>query len=174
MNRRFCVRVFGAYAFLIAWAAFAATGVTLTPGARTTARSALRLTLDGRGPHTIGTVAALAAHNSAIALAPLALRHLGLATRRTPRRIFGTAIGAMLALNGALVGAALATCGPALVPFLIHLPLEWLALSLGAAAWLTASHALRGRGDALRLALATLVAVIGAALLEVYATPRST
>jgi hypothetical protein len=75
-------------------------------------------------------------------------------------------------INTGIVGAALGVYGAALLPYLPHLPLEWGGLAAGAAGWRVARR--EGSSARARLLLAVLagVALLAAALLEVYATPH--
>jgi hypothetical protein len=71
--------------------------------------------------------------------------------------------------NAALVGVALGAYGALLVPYLIHLPVEFAALTLGATGWFAV-----GVGQTRWLGhriVAFALAVLVAAMLEVYATP---
>ena len=75
--------------------------------------------------------------------------------------------------NGAQIGAALAAYGPRLLPYLVHLPLEWLGLACGAATWLVARGRAPTRTTLTALAAAATLAMVAAALLEVYGTPAT-
>ena len=82
-------------------------------------------------------------------------------------------VAASLIANGAVVGWALARTGLELAAYLPHLPFEWAALAIPAGAWLCLRRGAPPIAAALLLrALGlTAVALLVAALLEVYAAP---
>ncbi len=129
-------------------ATVAGIAVTLiVPSAPATVRAALNYTPKPH-PGSLHELATILATNARMALAAQ------LAARHTPaRRAMATLIGA----NAALTGAAAAAYGPAAVPFLIHVPLEWWAFG----------RALQRRAIPLTVAL-----LVAAATLECYATPQ--
>ena len=119
-------------------------------------------------PHT---VLLLLAHNAPIALWPLALIALDWPRIPVARHVGDALIAGQLAGHGLFVGVAIAQ-QPTLWRYLPHLPLEWLALALPAAAW---SAARRGtpvrREDAARIALVAVAVLAAAALVETYLVP---
>lgn len=126
-------------------------------------------------PHAIPSaraVAELVVHNAFTAGWPLLFVLLRL-HREKWQREFGTALlGAFLFVNGAFVGAASAVAGEALVPFLVHLPVEWAAVAVAATGWLVACRRELSRAALGGLAAAFLVLVCAAAVLETYAVPQ--
>jgi hypothetical protein len=159
-------------AYCALWASAAAAGLAVhaLPGAAAAVRGALALPLNGGGPHALGTAAVLALHNACVALWPRALAATGVARFARTRRGFDVVVGASLAANGASVGAALGAYGAGLVPYLVQLPVEWLALAVGAAGWFGVREG-GGVGKGRLASLAALL-VVAAALIEVFATPR--
>jgi hypothetical protein len=127
---------------------------------------------------TLGTVGELVAHNTLVALWPLALLALGWPALAGARLLGDALIAAQLLAHGLLVGTAVAQ-RPELWRYLPHLPLEWLAMAIPAAAWLHARTAHPARRDpasaqlplVLRVAVAGLAALVGAAAIETYLAP---
>jgi len=111
--------------------------------------------------------------NLRIALLPLLLVAIGAGRRTAPRAIGDAVVAGTLLLNALLVGAALGVHGRHLVPFLPHLPLEWVAFGCSAAPWLIGR-----RGESVRpvdVAVATGAVVLllaAAAVVETFLTPR--
>ena len=101
------------------------------------------------------TAMSLLVHNALVALWPLALVVLDWPSWPGLRR----------------VGDALVS-HPAIWRYLPHLPVEWLALAIIAAAWTDArSRPPTRRGGLAVIAAATLVALAAAAIIETYAVP---
>jgi hypothetical protein len=123
-------------------------------------------------PATPRTAAELLVHNARVVLWPLALVWLDWPRHRLTRCAGDALAAGQLAGHGALVGAALAQ-QPELWRYLPHLPVEWLAIALPAAAWFSA----RARRDRpagrvmLGLAAAVMALLVVAAILETYAVP---
>ena len=120
------------------------------------------------------TVLELGAHNAAVALWPLALVALGWPSIPIARVAGDALIAAQLLAHGLLVGTAFGD-EPGLWRYLPHLPLEWLAIAIPCAAWLTARRA-RERRDTntaglIQIAGACMATLVAAALIETYATP---
>jgi uncharacterized membrane protein SpoIIM required for sporulation len=159
-----------AYAGLWCAAAVGAVATLVVPGARAAARAAFGLHPGAHAHPTVATAAALCVHNAVVALWPAALGACGVGRVPVARRAFDICVATSLAANGALVGTALAAYGPRLVPDLVQLPAEWLALAVGAGAWWSERRRPEGLGKA-RLALFAAALVMIAAALEVYATP---
>jgi hypothetical protein len=159
------LRIYGLLWFLTA---LAAAITELVAGAATLTRGALHLPEAPAAHRGLTTVVVLAIHNGVVAGYPAALTRLGLNRRGVTRLAFGAVVAAGIAANAVLVGAALGAYGGRLLPFLAQLPVEWLALAAGAAAWFRAARSephLRG------IAVLVAASVAAAALLEVYATP---
>ena len=119
-------------------------------------------------PARLEIVVDLAAHNALVALWPAGLIAVGWAAIPVARTVGDILVAGQLAGHGLLVGSALGT-HPGLWRYLPHLPLEWLALALPAAAWATA----RRNEPPLLIptVLLTALLIAGAALLETFAVP---
>jgi hypothetical protein len=117
------------------------------------------------------TAISLLGHNALIALWPLALIATGWPTLRSVRWVGDALIAAQLLLHGLVVGGALAS-HPAMWRYLPHLPVEWLALAIPAAAWMNARLTPPVQRRQLAAAtVATLAALTAAAVIETYAVP---
>ena len=114
------------------------------------------------------TVLELLLANVRVACWPLALLALGWDRHRVPARAGDVLVKAQLLGNGLVVGNVLGQ-HPRLAHYLPHLPLEWLAISLPAAAWTATRSAQSPR--LWPVAAATLTALVGAALIETYLVP---
>jgi hypothetical protein len=88
------------------------------------------------------------------------------------RRYVDLLLAGALVAQTARVGAALALYGPALVPYLVHLPLEWDALAVAAAGWVVISRSTVTRARTLGLVGAFVALVVAAASIETYAVPH--
>lgn len=145
--------------------AFSAAGALLA------ALGGLDLT-DGRPrdalPARPGTLLELVVHNAPVVLWPLALVAVGWAAIPIVRNVGDALIAGHLAGQGLLVGFAVGEYS-GLWRYLPHLPIEWLALSIPATAWLTArkGHPVA----AARSLLLTGLLITGAALVETYGVP---
>ena len=125
---------------------------------------------------TLGAAAGIFATNIRLALVPFILIALRFQTARASRLIGDVLLAGLLGGNAALVGLALGRWQDRLMPYLPHLPIEYLAIATAAGAWLAVRH---GDGDhrgALRAsagyAIATVVLLAIAAVVEVLATPH--
>jgi hypothetical protein len=117
---------------------------------------------------TPATALALLTANAVVALWPLVLIRLGWHRLAPANQIADLMVRAQILGNGLIAGNALGQ-HPRLALYLPHLPLEWLAIATPVAAWHTAR---RGNAPtAIRTATTTLVAVVGAALIETYLVP---
>ena len=120
---------------------------------------------------TPATAISLLGHNALIALWPLALIALGWPSLAGVRWVGDALIAAQLVLHGLVVGGALAS-HPAMWRYLPHLPVEWLALAIPAAAWMNARITPPVQRRELAAATAaTLAALTAAAVIETYAVP---
>lgn len=126
-------------------------------------------------PHTvpsIGAAADLFAHNLLAAGWPLVFVLLQL-HRAAWQREFGTLLlGGFLIVNASFVGAASGVAGDALVPYVVHLPVEWAALAVSATAWLVACKRPLSRTALAVLVVAFVSLLAAAAMLETYAVPH--
>lgn len=130
-----------------------------------------RLQLEPHNVPSIRDALGILLHNVRVAGWPLLCIALGLHRGWTAE--FGTILlSVFVAVNTALVGAAIVVGGAAIWPYLIHLPVEWAALALSTTAWVLATD-----GDMPRRQLAGLTAgfvalLAAAAVLETYAVPH--
>ncbi len=126
-------------------------------------------------PHTTPTIEAALetwAHNIRVAGWPLLFAAVGAYRVRWRRRLGDSLLAVFVAINTALVGAALAVGGSRIAPYLIHLPLEWAGLATAAAGWLVASRRALPRRALAGLGVAFVALLAVAAVLEVYAVPH--
>lgn len=126
---------------------------------------------------TLSTLGELLAHNALVALWPLTLIALGWPALTGVRRVADVLIATQLLAHGLLIGTALGQ-HPQLWRYLPHLPLEWLAIAIPAAAWLTARRAHPATpgpapGGVVAIATGTLAVLAAAAAIETYLTPVS-
>ena len=155
--------------YLALWLATAAGAALAQRRRARCSRAGRRATRSSRASDTASE---LLAHNALVALWPLALVALGwpaLAGARARRR---RADRRAAARHGLLVGGALGQ-QPETWRYLPHLPLEWLALAIPAAAWLTArAHPARPAATTVAVAAgACVAALLGAAAIETYLVP---
>ena len=121
------------FSYLALWLATLTGAALAAAGARLQAVEAPRPALTP----SLATVGELVEHNTLVALWPLALVALGWPELPGARTAGDLLVAAQLLAHGLLIGTAIGQ-HPQLWRFLPHLPLEWLALALPAAAWLTA------------------------------------
>ncbi len=121
---------------------------------------------------TLGELASVVANNLRVLAAPFLLTVFRWPGGRLTRRLGDVVIVALIAENTIAVGLALGRWGDRLLPYVPQLPLEWAALGIAGAAWLTARDGGRGRVLA-AYALATFALTISAATVEVELTPHA-
>lgn len=122
-------------------------------------------------PATVTTFSDLLAHNAPVALWPCALVAIGWPFLRGVRHVGDTLVAAQLLSHGLLIGVALGTHAE-LWRYLPHLPLEWLALALPAAAWLQARTGPAGTPRGIGLcAFGSVAALVSAAAVETFLVP---
>jgi len=148
----------------------------LTVAAAVAAQIAPGLAPNGR-PHptlhgTLGELASVIANNLRVLAAPFLLAAFRWPGGRLTRRLGDLLIAALIAQNTISVGLALGRWADRLLPYVPQLPLEWTALGIAGAAWLSARDGGRGRVLA-GYALATLALTISAAAVEVELTPHA-
>ncbi len=121
---------------------------------------------------TFSSVWELWRHNAPVALWPLALVALAWPWSAGLRRLGDVVVAGTVVGHGVTIGSALAQY-PELWRYLPHLPLEWLAVAMPAAAWRSArQRPARGPIRALvPTALVTAGVLVLAALAETYAVP---
>jgi hypothetical protein len=159
-------RLVGSAACVWLLTAFGALAARLLPGLAPSMR-----------PHpalhgTLGELASVIANNLRVLAAPFLLTVFRWPRGRLTRRLGDLLIAALIAENTITVGLALGRWGDRLLPYVPQLPLEWTALGIAGAAWLTARDGGRGRVLAV-YALATLALTISAAAVEVELTPHA-
>lgn len=125
------------YGALWAFTLGGAVLVTFVPGAPMIAREVLRLSLDAshNPPPSLGVVVSIAANNVLHAAWPLLLGLVGAERRWFTRRLADGAVLANLLFAGLLVGVAVGGYGTRVLPFLVHVPLEWAGIAAGSAGW---------------------------------------
>lgn len=166
------VRAFGrvltrTYVATWAFTALVALVIAVTPGASALGREMLGLTFHPP-PHTVNTWLSIALNNARVTMWPIACVALGGHRRPRLRTLVTVVLVATLVVNVGQVGLALGSYGPRLVPRLVHLPFEWLALAAGAGAWIAAlSFDELGQRLAFPAAATSLSAVMLAAAVEV-------
>ncbi len=120
---------------------------------------------------TLGELASVTANNLRVLTAPFLLAVFRWPRGRITRHLGDVLIAALIAENTIAVGLALGRWGDRLLPYVPHLPLEWTALGIAGAAWLTARDGSPGHVIAV-YALATLALTISAAAVEVELAPH--
>jgi hypothetical protein len=126
---------------------------------------------------SVGAAASIFATNLRVAVLPFTLIALRFHMGRVTRPLGDVVLAAVFAGNAVRVGLALGRWQDRLLPYLPHLPLEYLAIAAAAAAWLDARrHPVNGHTEQLRAAagyaLAAVVVLALSACVEVLLTPR--
>ncbi len=121
---------------------------------------------------TLGELASLTTNNLRVLATPFLLTGFRWPAWRLSRRVGDLLVAVMVAENTIVVGLALGRWGARLLPYVPQLPLEWAALGIAGAAWLSARDGDRGRVLA-AYALATFALTITAAAIEVELTPHA-
>lgn len=133
-------------------------------------RSELNFTFTGV-PRTTPTAITIAAHNAAIAAAPLlaAAAHPHAAVRL--RQWISAGLALLAAINGVAVGLVVGAYGrQALVALTPHGPIELLAFSVAGGAYMQACQQRPSRGALLAASGISIAMVTGAAVVEVFIT----
>lgn len=120
-------------------------------------------------PSEPASVARLVAHNAVVLGWPFALILLG--WQRLPLAgslASGLVIGS-LCVQALAVGRTVGS-EPALLSYLPHLPVEWIAVAAPAAAWFAARRGARS-AELVRLAALTALALVVAGVMEAYVAP---
>ena len=122
---------------------------------------------------TVGEAASIFTHNARILAAPMILTAARWGRGPVTRALGDAIVAATLLINPLLVGSALGRHGAGLLVYLPHLPLEWAALSITSAAWVTSRHSnTRARTLAAYAAMALLLTAT-TALVETFTTPHA-
>jgi hypothetical protein len=163
-------------AYAAIWAATLATALIVgaVDPVKTSVRNLLRLHLHASetlAPR-LGHVVALAGHNLPIAAWPVLLGVAGAHRSQLGRRLADTVVVAAIAANILPVAAALGGYGPALLPYIPQLPLEWAGLALGSTAWLMQRDRALTVREGLAVLTTTAVALLWAATVETFAVPH--
>jgi hypothetical protein len=111
-------------------------------------------------------------HNLPVTMWPLALVGLGWPAIPFARAVGDALVAGQLLWHGAMVASALVQ-QPVMWRYLPHLPLEYTALAIPAAAWLRArrERPAPNAGELLGLVGAVVALLVGAAILETYLVP---
>jgi hypothetical protein len=118
-----------------------------------------------------GEVASILIDNLRVLAAPFILVAARFERTRASRLAGDTIVATILVGNGIAVGLALGRWHSALIPYVLQLPLEYLAAATAAAAWIDARrHRTR---TALRSAAVTVALTAAAAAIEVLLTPHA-
>jgi hypothetical protein len=125
----------------------------------------------------LGAIAGIFATNLRVLAAPFLLIAFAFATGRHAAQLGDVIVAGILLLNSLHVGLALGRWQGRLVPYLPHLPLEYLAAAVAAGAWVDARrHPDRRLLQALRAsagyAAAAIALLAAAAAVEVLLTPH--
>lgn len=131
----------------------------------------------GGGPHptlrgTVDDALSILATNLRLLAVPFALALLGFQHSRRARGFGDLVVGAVVTINALGVGLAIGRYGTGLLPYIPQLPVEWLALSLSASAWMTARRGAQPR-ELRTTALLTLLTAVTAAAIEALLTPHA-
>lgn len=157
----------------VLWAVtFALTGVGVVIGV------AVPVLAPGGTPHatlhgSVEEASGILVHNLRVLAAPVILVAARWSEQRVTCLLGDVIVAAIVVGSPLMVGAALGRHGTDLLRYLPHVPLEWLALSIAAATWLTAR--VTGRLSARVLAAyATAIVLVAAvaASVETVAVPH--
>jgi hypothetical protein len=121
---------------------------------------------------TVGDVASIAIANARVLSAPFLLALFRFPSDRRSRQLGDLLVVVLLGGNALRVGLALGRDRGALLPYVPQLPLEWFAVALAAAAWLTLRTGARKR-TGLAYVAAVLVVVAAGAAIETICTPHA-
>lgn len=111
-------------------------------------------------------------NNLRVLAAPFLLWLLRPDTSRLGRAIGDILIAALVAANALPVGVELGRWRGRLIPYVPQLPLEWTALIVSTALWITIRHAHPAARQLALPALAILLLLTAAAAVETWATPH--
>ena len=165
-------------AYAAGWCALltVALACALLPGARWLAHAtfglALRARLHPAGAPSVSGALALLANNLRATAWPIIPAALGAGQRPGIRRLVDVAVVVSASVNLLPVGAALGTYRLGLVPYLPQLPLELYAVTSAAACWRASRRRRLGRHEVAAITASVLLALVLAALLEIWAVPH--
>lgn len=115
---------------------------------------------------------ATALHNARVFCPPFLIAAVRMRPRHRLRFALDLALGVDLTFQTCLVGSAVGAEGERILPFLPHLPIEWLSLTIAVAVWLAARRGPVARDELVRSAGIAAATLVAAGVLEVYATPH--
>jgi len=127
---------------------------------------------------TLSAVVAIIANNGRVLALPFILTVTRFDTSRRPRQLADAVLALVLAVNAVNVGVELGRWQGRLLPYLPHLPVEYLAAATAAGVWVNARrHATRRQSTPARTVFAyaagTLLLLAAAAVIEVLLTPHA-
>lgn len=160
-----------------AWAAAAAAGIWSATGVGALLAIALPALAPGGPPHptlhpSLGAADAIFAQNLRVLAAPYLLAAFRFGGTRRSRLAGDLVVAGILGGNALLVGLALGRWQGSLLPYLPQLPLEYLAASVAASAWILARRgSMSWRVLSIQAAVTALL-LAGAAAAEVLLTPH--
>jgi hypothetical protein len=123
-------------------------------------------------PPELDRVLTLAGHNLPIMAWPILLGVVGAHRSAGGRLAADGLVAAAVIANTAPVGGALVAYGPALLPYLPQLPIEWAALALGSGAWMMQRRRPLARSEGFALFALTAAVTLCAAVVETLAVPH--
>jgi hypothetical protein len=122
---------------------------------------------------TLGDALSILATNLRLLSVPFLLVLLGFRRGRCTRHIGDALVAGLVTVNACRVGLALGRFGSRLVPYIPQLPVEWLALALSTAAWMSAREEHRPVRSLVVPASQVAATAIVAAALETWVTPHA-
>lgn len=120
----------------------------------------------------LGHILALVVHNIPIASWPVLLGLTGIDCRGLSGRVADCVVVMCVLANTVPVGAALATYGSALIPYVPQLPVEWAAIALGTCAWLVQRRRVITARERWLCFVAIATLLLCAGILETVAVPH--
>ncbi len=126
---------------------------------------------------SVGAIAAIFATNLRVLAAPFLLIAFAFASGRRAAVLGDALVAGILVVNGLRVGLAIGRWQGRLLPYLPHLPFEYLAAAVASAAWLNArrdpgERPLQALRASAGYAAAAVVLLAAAATVEVLLTPH--
>ena len=127
---------------------------------------------------TVGAISSIFVTNLRVAAVPFILIAFRFPSASSTRTAGDLVLTGILFANAVRIGLAIGRWQTQLVPYLPHLPLEYLAISVAAGAWLSArDRGVHGQRQPLRPTVAyagvVVVLVVVAASVEVLLTPHA-
>ena len=127
-------------------------------------------------PPTVRAISSIFVTNLRVAAVPFILIAIRFASARSTRTAGDLILAGILFANTVRIGLAIGRWQTQLVPYLPHLPLEYLAISVAAGSWLSArDRGVHGQRQELHITVAyagvAVVLLVVAASVEVLLTP---